>query len=156
MIKEDLKERINSYISGELSEADSLEVKKLIESSGEIKAYYEETNSMWRMLEGLENIEPDPHYVSQFWNKVEKEENKNSFSFFNLFNLNKKLAFAGSFGVFVLICSFVINSYIGINGNGIYVNNLDDETLLTNLDKSINLRTPESLNIYGPWDDLEN
>ena len=156
MIKEDIQEKINSYISGELSEDESVEVRQLIESSEEIKAYYEQINSMWRTLDNIEDIEPGPDYISRFWKEVEAEENKRQSSFFNFFSLNKKWAFAGSFGVFVVICSFVINSYVGINGNGNYVNSLDDETLLTNLDESINPRTPDSLNVYGPWDDLEN
>ena len=156
MIKEDIQEKINSYISGELSEDESIEVKQLIESSEEVRAYYEQISGMWRTLDDIENIEPRQDYISQFWKKVEVEESKRRSSFLNLFSLNKKWAFAGSFGVFVVICSFVINSYVGINGNGNYVNSLDDETILTNLDESINPRTPDSLNVYGPWDDLEN
>ena len=67
-----------------------------------------------------------------------------------------RFAFAGSFGVFIVICSFIINSYVGNNGDNIYLNTSEDESLLTNLDESISLKTPESLDIYGPWDDLEN
>ncbi|MGI9553759.1 MAG: hypothetical protein ACR2NC_02450 [Thermodesulfobacteriota bacterium] len=156
MLRDEIKEKVNSYISGELTGAESVEVKKLIESDGEVKAYYEQTNEMLRLMDDFDDIEPKSDYQSQFWYKVEKEESSTRFSLFNIFNLNKKWAFAGSFGVFVVICSFVINSYVGNNGNGNYVNSLDDETLLTNLDESINPRTPDSLNIYGPWDDLEN
>ena len=90
MIKEDLQEKINSYISGELSEDESIEVKKLIESSEEIRAYYEQVSNMWRSLDNLEDIEPSLDYVSQFWNKVEREESKKKYSFLNIFNLNKK------------------------------------------------------------------
>ena len=156
MIKEDIKEKIQSYISGELTDIESSEIRKLIETSQEANSYYQEIKSMWSMLENFEKIEPNPDYISNFWNKVENETSRNKFSFFDLFNLNKKWAFAGAFGVFIIVCSFVINSYVGNNGNNNYVNNLDDESLLTNLDESISLRTPDSLNIYGPWDDLEN
>ena len=156
MIKDELKEKINSYISGELSDAETVEVRKLIESSEEINAYYQETISMWGMLDSLEIIDPEPDYISKFWNRVEKKEKRSGVSFFDFFNLNKKLAFAGSFGVFVIICSFIINSYVGNNGNEVYLSNMDDESLLTNLDESISPKTPDSLNIYGPWDDLEN
>ena len=156
MIKEEIHEQINSYISGELSEDESTEVRRLIESSEEVRVYYEQVSNMWRTLDGIEQIEPDPDYISKFWSKVEREESKKKYSFLNLFNLNKKWAFAGSFGVFLVICSFVINTYVVNNGNGVFVNNVDDETLLSNLDESIVPKTPDSLNIYGPWDDLEN
>ncbi|MGI9535136.1 MAG: hypothetical protein ACR2NW_09305, partial [Thermodesulfobacteriota bacterium] len=149
MINEDIKEKINIYISGELSDIESAEVNKLIESSQEINTYYQEIKKTWGMLDNFETIEPGSDYVSKFWNKAEIETKRNKFSFFDLFNLNKKWAFAGSFGVFIIVCSFVINSYVGNNGNDIYFNNLDDESLLTNLDESINARTPDSLNIYG-------
>jgi len=156
MINQDIKDKIHSYISGELSDLESSEVKKLIESSEEFNAYYQEINNMWGMLEKFETLEPSTEYAAKFWDKVESEKNRTGFTLLNLFNLNKKWAFAGSFGVFVVICSFVINSYVANNGNGIYFNNFDDETLLTNLDESINPKTPDSLKVYGPWDDLEN
>ena len=156
MINEDIKEKINSYISGELTEKESVEVQKLIDSSIEVKAYYQEITDMLEILDKYESIDPSADYIPRFWNKVESESKRKKFSFYDLFDLNKKWAFAGSFGVFIIVCSFVINSYIGNNGNEIEFNNLDDESLLTNLDESINPRTPDSLNIYGPWDDLEN
>ena len=156
MIKDDLKEKINSFISGELSEAEASEVRKLIDSSEEAGIYYKQNLELLNMMDSFESIEPDPAYIQKFWGKVEEEKSRAGFSFLNLFNLNKKWAFAGSFGVFVLIGSFMINSYFGNNGNGLYLNNLDDESLLSNLDESISARTPDSLNVYGPWDDLEN
>ena len=156
MINEEIKEKVNSYISGELTEAESIEVQKLIDSSVEVKTYYQEITDMLGILNKYEGIEPSTDYIPRFWNKVESESKRRKFYFFGLFDLNKKWAFAGSFGVFIIVCSFVINSYIGNNGNGINFNNLDDESLLTSLDESINPRTPDSLNIYGPWDDLEN
>ena len=66
MIKEDIKEKIQSYISGELTDIESSEIRKLIETSQEANSYYQEIKSMWSMLENFEKIEPNPDYISNF------------------------------------------------------------------------------------------
>ena len=74
MIKDDLKEKINSFISGELSEAEASEVRKLIDSSEEAGIYYKQNLELLNMMDSFESIEPDPAYIQKFWGKVEEEK----------------------------------------------------------------------------------
>lgn len=152
---ESYKEKIQSYLSGDMNKEKSLEVEKLLAGSLEIQDYTRDSQSIWNMLDTVDDISPDDNYIARFWNaisEIEKNENK---SVFNLFNLwNKKTTFAASFATFLIISAILVNFFvIDQGGNNKYVYDKADEELLDNLDRAITLNTPEYLRVYGPWDE---
>lgn len=152
---ESYKQKIQTYLSGDMNKEESLEVEKLLAGSLEIQNYTRDSQSIWNMLDTVDDISPDDNYIAKFWDAVsgiEKNENKGVFNLFNLWK--KKTTFAASFATFLIISAILVNFFVIDQGeNNKYVYNKADEELLDNLDRAITLNTPEYLRVYGPWDE---
>ena len=155
MLDDDKKQKIVGLLSGELDGEEAKEVEELIRLSVDAAEYHRETSKLWATMDSVEQIEPSADFMSDFWKRVENEEEKSSFFSF-LGNFNKKFAFVGSLAVFLLISTFVVNNYFYISEDENYLTNSGNGLLLGNLGDSMSLKTPDSLNIYGPWDEFEN
>ena len=151
---ESYKEKVQSYLSGDLDMEESLEVEKLLAESQEIQNYKKDSQSIWNLLETVDEVSPDDNFISRFWDTVSKTEKNENEGVFNLFNFwNKKLTFAASFVTFLIVSAILINFFvINHDDNSKYVYDKADEELLDNLDHAITLNTPEYLRVYGPWD----
>lgn len=147
MIKNEIKEKIQMLLCGDLPEDEKSDLDKMIGDSKEIKNYYLKSKALWQNLESLDEIQPSNNYVSKFWKKVDQKE-KTGFDLFLYFRSYWK--FAGSFAVFFIAAVFVINSYTA-NDNTEFVINSDDEEILNQLDNAITLNGDSTLEVYGPW-----
>ena len=153
-MEDSIKEKIQSYLQGDLEEAESKELESLFSNSSELNDYISSSNTVWEMLDGLEDVEPDKNYISRFWNTVEETSTSEKRSFFDYFKLgNKKFVFASSFVTFLIVSAFLVNFFVLNQGGSEYVFNQADEELLDNLDHAITLNSPDNLQVFGPWDE---
>lgn len=156
MIDDLTKQQIDDYFSGELNENDTRSLLQNVDSSEELKQYFTESEKLWDMMKSAEQLEPLSDYIERFWNNVSKDEEKNKkfFAFFEYFSL--KWRFVGSLAVFLIIGTVVVNNFILEEEESGFVYEADDELLINNMDEALSKNTDESLNIFGPWYDLEN
>lgn len=156
MIDEKTYQEIEDYFSGELNEEESKSLLLKVKESEELRGHFEESEKLWGYMSSLETIEPGPDYIQKFWKAVSKDEEKKNRSFFNFNFMNKKWAFVSSLAVFLLLSTIIINNFVVDEEKSGYVYDADDELLVNNLDEALSKNSPEGLNVYGPWDDLEN
>ena len=156
MIDDLTKQQVEDYFSGELNEEESKILLTKIDTSEELKQYFRESESLWSIMSSAELLEPREDYITRFWNKVSKDEDKkkSSFSFFS--NINLKWGFAGSLAVFLILSTIIVNNFVIEEEKSGFVYEADDELLINNLDEALSKNTHESLKIFGPWEDLEN
>ena len=154
MINEKTINQIEEYFSGELSEEESKILLSKVESSDELKIYFEESEKLWNYMNSFETIEPDPNFITRFWNNVSAEEEKESSSFFQFNFLDKKWKFVSSLAVFLILSTIIINNYVLEEDRTGFVYEAEDELLVDNLEQALSKNTPDALNVYGPWDDL--
>lgn len=156
MIDEKTYQEIEDYFAGELNEEQSKNLLTKVNGSEELMARFRESENLWNYMSSLESIEPRPDFIQKFWNAVSQDEEKKNSSFFNFNFLNRKWAFVSSLAVFLLLSTIIINNFVVDEEKSGYVYDADDELLVNNLDEALSKNTPEGLNVYGPWDDLEN
>ena len=156
MVSEETLQQIDDFFSGELSDTDKYELLSKVESSEELRARFEESRKLWSYMDSAEAIEPEADYIRKFWKKVSEEEEKNSKSFFPFNFMNKRLAFATSLAVFLLLSTIMVNNFILEEEKTGYVYDADDEILINNLEEALSLNSHHDLNVYGPWEDTEN
>ncbi len=156
MIDEKTALLIEDYFSGELSEDESNNLLLRVKSSEELSAHFEASKKLWNYMGSVDELEPEPDYIRKFWKKISKEEEKKSRSFFNFNFMNKKWAFVSSLAVFLLLSTIIINNFVLNEEKEGYVYDADDELLIDNLDEALSKNSHEGLNVYGPWEDLEN
>ena len=156
MVSEETLQQIDDFFSDELSDTDKSELLSKVESSEEVRARFEESRKLWSYMDSAESIEPEPDYIRKFWKEVSEEEEKNSKSFFPFNFMNKRLAFATSLAVFLLLSTIMVNNFILEEEKTGYVYDADDELLINNLEEALSLNSHHGLNVYGPWEDTEN
>ena len=146
MLNDKIKEEIQKYILDELDQEKKLEITALINSSGDARKYYELSKLTWDKLDEAAKVEPNPNYISNFWNTVAQQPSS-GFDFFGLFK--NRFAYVGSFAVFCIISVFIINMYLSNNGVS-----LTDEEILVQFEDSLAVSTDSSLDVFGPWEDF--
>ena len=156
MIDEKTINQIEDYFSGELSEEESKNLLLKVEDSDELKIYFEESEKLWNYMNSLETIEPDPNFITRFWDNVTAEEEKQNRSFFHFNIFDMKWKFVSSLAVFLILSTIIINNYVLEDDRSGFVYEAEDELLVDNLEQALSKNTPDALNVYGPWDDLEN
>ncbi len=156
MIDEITIHKIEDYLSGELSDEDAGNLLSKIDDSEELKEYFIESQKLWDFMGSADIIEPTGDYITRFWNNVSREEEKRNKSFFNFNFINKKWAFVSSLAVFLLLSTIIVNNFVLEEEKTGYVYDADDELLINNLEDALSMNSSEQLNLYGPWEDLEN
>jgi len=156
MIDEITIQKIEDYLSGELSEEEAGNLISKIDNSEDLKEYFLESQKLWNFMGSADIIEPKGDYVTKFWNNVSREEEKRNKSFFNFNFFNRKWAFVSSLAVFLLLSTIIVNNFVIEEEKTGYVYDAEDELLLNNLEDALSMNSSEQLNVYGPWEDLEN
>ncbi len=156
MIDEITIQKIEDYLSGELSDEEAGNLISKIDNSEDLKEYFLESQKLWNFMGSADIIEPKGDYVTKFWNNVSREEEKRKKSFFNFNFFNRKWAFVSSFAVFLLLSTIIVNNFVIEEEKTGYVYDAEDELLINNLEDALSMNSSEQLNVYGPWEDLEN
>jgi len=156
MIDEITIQKIEDYLSGELSDEEAGNLISKIDNSEDLKEYFLESQKLWNFMGSADIIEPKGDYVTKFWNNVSREEEKRNKSFFNFNFFNRKWAFVSSFAVFLLLSTIIVNNFVIEEEKTGYVYDAEDELLINNLEDALSMNSSEQLNVYGPWEDLEN
>jgi len=156
MIDEKIINQIEDYFSGELNDEESKSLLLKVEDSDELRKHFEESNKLWSYMASVDTIEPSPDYIRRFWKIVSGNEEKKSRSFFQFNFMNKKLTFVSSLAVILLLSTFIVNNFVLEEEKSGYVYEEDDELLIHNLEEALSKNTPDVLNVYGPWEDIEN
>ena len=156
MIDEKIINQIEDYFSGELNDEESKSLLLKVEDSDELRKHFEESNKLWSYMASVDTIEPSPGYIRRFWKIVSSNEEKKSRSFFQFNFMNKKLTFVSSLAVILLLSTIIVNNFVLEEEKSGYVYEEDDELLIHNLEEALSKNTPDVLNVYGPWEDIEN
>jgi len=156
MIDEITIQKIEDYLSGELSEEEAGNLISKIDNSEDLKEYFLESQKLWNFMGSADIIEPKGDYVTKFWNNVSREEEKRNKSFFDFNFFNRKWAFVSSFAVFLLLSTIIVNNFVIEEEKTGYVYDAEDELLINNLEDALSMNSSEQLNVFGPWEDLEN
>jgi len=156
MIDEITIQKIEDYLSGELSDEEAGNLISKIDNSEDLKEYFLESQKLWNFMGSADIIEPKGDYVTKFWNNVSREEEKRNKSFFNFNFFNRKWAFVSSFAVFLLLSTIIVNNFVIEEEKTGYVYDAEDELLINNLEDALSMNSSEQLNVFGPWEDLEN
>ena len=156
MIDEKTINQIEGYFSGELSDEESKNLLSKVHDSDELKEHFEESEKLWNYMNSLESIEPSTDYITRFWKTVSADEEKQNRSLFQFNFLNKKWKFVSSLAVFLILSTIIINNFVLEEEKSGFVYEADDELLVDNLEEALSKNTPDVLNVYGPWEDLEN
>ena len=156
MIDEITIQKIEDYLSGELSDEEAGNLISKIDNSEDLKEYFLESQKLWNFMGSADIIEPKGDYVTKFWNNVSREEEKRNKSFFDFNFFNRKWAFVSSFAVFLLLSTIIVNNFVIEEEKTGYVYDAEDELLINNLEDALSMNSSKQLNVYGPWEDLEN
>ena len=156
MIDEITIQKIEDYLSGELSDEEAGNLISKIDNSEDLKEYFLESQKLWNFMGSADIIQPKGDYVTKFWNNVSREEEKRNKSFFNFNFFNRKWAFVSSLAVFLLLSTIIVNNFVIEEEKTGYVYDAEDELLINNLEDALSMNSSEQLNVYGPWEDLEN
>jgi len=156
MIDEKTINQIEEYFLGELSEEESKNLLSKVGDSDEIRDHFEESKKLWNYVSSIETIEPSHDFIHKFWNTVSINEQNNNKSFFKFNFLNIKWKFVTSLAVFLILSTIIINNYVLEEEKSSFVYEADDELLVGDLEEALSKNTPDVLNVYGPWEDLEN
>ena len=77
-----VKELIVRFSSGDAQENDKVLVDEHIRDCKGCEQYLLRSEKLWDTLDTLDVIEPEPEYVTKFWNKVTAHEDKAKAGFF--------------------------------------------------------------------------
>jgi len=148
------KELVVKYLSGDVDFGEKKSIESDIADNPEMKKYLDTSVAVWDMLDSADQIEPNPNYISIFWNSV-KEDEKNPGILEKIKTFNTKWVFITSFATLLLVSSLLINVFVmqhnDINNNLVF--NTEDEIIFNNLDKSLTKKTAAYLDVFGPWEE---
>lgn len=154
MLDDITKEKIQSYLCGDLEDDESRKIDALVEETSSLKKYLEDSKSTYSFLDSIEDVIPSENYISRFWNSVSEAETQYNEGFLSFItNWNIKWVFASSLATFLIVSAILINFIVLDSGTNIVYNDAADEELLVNLDQAITLGTLETLDVFGPWDE---
>ncbi len=156
MIDEKTLQQIEDYFSGELTEEESRDLLLKVENTGELRDRFEESRKLWSYMGSFETLEPGDDYIRKFWKNISKEEEKKNSSFFPFNFMNRKWAFVSSLAVLLLLSTIMVNNFVTQEEKSGFVYDADDELLLNDLENALSKNSTQGLNVYGPWEDLEN
>ena len=150
------RELIQRYIEGDVTIEERQKIESDIVGKADLNEYIKRSEAVWNLLDSVDNIEPNPNYISNFWNKVREEHNNEASGILQkLKNFNTKWVFITSFATILLVSSLLINIFVmqheNINNNLSF--NTEDEIIFNNLDKSLTKKTAAYLDVFGPWEE---
>lgn len=150
----DIKELVIQYSLGDLPEGDEVLVETHLDACEECTAYLAQSQMAWKMLDEWEGIEPGGEFVSEFWRRVAQDEMERK-NFFGLFNIPRPgLALAGALATVLIVGVFTFALFEPDQDSMRFTERDEqDDQILRELDMATTSETPpESLAIYGPWD----
>ena len=150
----DVKELIIGYSSGDISESEKTVVDRHISTCTGCEQYFMRSQKLWDTLDVWEEVEPKAEFVTEFWQKVDSEEEKAGAGLFGwLRGFRPKLAVSGALATVMIVGVFTF-ALLGPGAIDEVFRGGDenDEMILSELDRATNSETTELLAIYGPWD----
>lgn len=148
------KELIQKYISGDISVDEASNVESMINNDPELRSYLERSEKVWELVGSFDTIEPNPNFISNFWDRVRDEKNRETTFLEKIRSINIRWAFISSFATILLVSAFLINIFVIDNGSEKkFVFDDQDEVMLKNLDRAITKKTAASLEVFGPWEE---
>lgn len=148
------RELVQKYISGDISVDETSYIESMIEHDPELRTYLERSGKVWDLMGHFESIEPNPNYISNFWDRVRQEEDGKTTFLEKIKSINIRWAFISSFATILLVSAFLINIFmIDNDSEKKIVFDEQDEVMLKNLDRAITKKTAASLEVFGPWEE---
>lgn len=162
-----IKELILEYPDGDISVSEKRLVESVLEKSPEYRGFYYASKKLWRVMDEWEGIEPRGDFVSVFWERLSREEDR---------RLAKRLDFLASFKLrlgsaaflaILLVVSIISFRIFNTTESGKVVKAQSESVekvisdkdelgnqLLLEVDTTISREPSEPLEIYGPWEEL--
>jgi predicted anti-sigma-YlaC factor YlaD len=148
----DLRELVVGHSSGDLAGDDRILVESHLSGCAECSELFSNSNEVWMLLGKWEEIEPRSDYISEFWNRVEKEEARAGF-WSSIWNQGGRWKLAGALASVLIVGVFSLVIFTGDPGGKVLADrDAQDDMLLLELDSATSRDTTAALEIYGPWD----
>lgn len=149
-----IKELLTQYSLGDQKHLDHEELHNHLDNCTECRDYVLESRSLWSLLETRDEIEPDPEFLSNFWDKAAKDEVKLQPGFLKRFrNIKLNWTLAGAMASIFLVSIITFGVFSSDTSNNLFMSADErDELVLIELDNAISTETADVLAIYGPWD----
>lgn len=149
-----IKELLTQYSLGNLQDLDEKELQTHMDNCIECRDYVSESKSLWSLLETRDELEPNPEFLANFWDKVSKDEVKVQPGFLKRFTeIKLNWTLTGAMASIFLVSIITFGIFSPDTRNSLFMSaDEQDELMLIELDNAISTETAEVLAIYGPWD----
>ena len=149
-----IKELLTQYSLGDLGDIEKASVESHLGACRECKSYLSETENLWNLLEARDQIEPDPEFLSNFWDKADVDETKLKPGFLRwVKDIKPNWTLAGAMASIFLVSIITFGAFSPDTRNSLFMSaDEQDELILIELDDALSRETADILSIYGPWD----
>ena len=147
------RDLVIGYSSGDLpaSRRELFEVH--VRSCEDCGLYVSQYDGVWKLLDEWREVEPRSDFVSNFWERVSKEEKELNWGFLPGLRKLGSWSLAGVLASVLIVGMFTFLLFRSGSGLDSYVeNDARDEIILHELDNATTRDTSDALSIYGPWE----
>jgi len=149
-----IKDILIQYSLGDINDIEKTSVEDHLANCESCKSYLKESNTLWNLMDTWDSIEPDPGFVSSFWDKAAADEPDIKLGFFKwVRDIKFNWALAGAMASIFLVSIITFGAFSPDTRNSLFMSADErDELVLIELDNALAKETSDVLAIYGPWD----
>lgn len=152
---EKIKELILEYPYGDLTQTEKMQLETHLRECADCTLFLNESRYVWNLMDEWDGVEVGGNYVTKFWDRVSHEDTKKDWimDFFRSWKLG--WTYAAALAVIVIVSVILFNFFESSRTNIVFTErDKTDERLLIDFDKAISREDGQSLDVYGPWDEL--
>ncbi|GJM16435.1 MAG: hypothetical protein DHS20C13_17620 [Thermodesulfobacteriota bacterium] len=149
-----IKELLTQYSLGDLGSDEKTSIESHIGTCSDCSSYLSESENLWNLLEARDEIEPDPEFLSNFWDKAAVDEVKLKPGFLSwVRDIKPNWTLAGAMASIFFVSVITFGVFSPDMTNNLFMSDeQQDELILIELDNAISTETADVLAIYGAWD----
>lgn len=157
---EDIKSKMAPFLSGEINDAQSDEIRQHLMQCNSCQQELDSYKEVWNMLEACEDKEPDPGYIPRFWERVASEclWRENLGRIFGVVFGDKRFVPMLSVVSVVLLVGMIMFRTIEVNQTEMLLTKLSVEEIefVENLELAENLEMLEQMDFLESLDGLDD
>lgn len=156
---EDIKSKMASFLSGEINNAQSDEIRQHLMQCESCQQELAAYKKVWAMLEACEDEDQDPGYIPRFWERVASEHSwwGNLSDMLEFVFGDKRFVPMLSAVSVVLLVGMIMSRTIEVNQTEMLLTKLSIEEIefVENLELAENLEMLEQMDFFEDWDSLD-
>ena len=152
---EKIKELILEYPNWDLTRTEKMQVEVHLRECEDCALFFNESHQIWNLMDEWGGVDVGENFVTKFWDRVSHEDSRKSGIMYFFRNWKLGWTYAAALAVIVIV-SVILFNFFGSSRTSIVFTERDktDERLLIDFDKAISREDGQSLDVYGPWDEL--